>query len=333
MDARFHGLPPLKRFRLMQQQQALEEAAVFSSPLPAKKRKETRESIFLPEPTLPASASSYSLPAKKRVWALQPDFFCDQIVSPIDLNVKYEPPFEEEIKAADDEDNKRSAGVDSDSQSTENTQEILDKKEDEDEDDGILCAICRSTDGDPTDPIVLCDGCDLMVHATCYGSPLVKGIPEGDWFCNQCLVLASSKTESKGKTFSCCLCPIKEGAMKTTMEGHWAHIVCALLVPEVFFTDPEGREGIDCSKVPKRRWEEKCYVCNHTSGCAIVCSELKCPLAFHVTCGLKEDLCFELREGRKKGTIVAGFCKTHTELWEKQQQTGKFKIVAREDQK
>jgi hypothetical protein len=39
-------------------------------------------------------------------------------------------------------------------------------------------------------------------------------------------------------------------------------------------------------------------------------------LAFHVTCGLNEDLCMEYREGRK-GDIVAGFCRTHTDLWEK----------------
>lgn len=105
--------------------------------------------------------------------------------------------------------------------------------------------------------------------------------------------------------------------MKHTRDGRWAHIVCALYVPEVFFKDPEGREGIDCSKVPKRRWKERCYVCKSSRGCAIQCSELKCPLAFHVTCGLNEDLCLEYREGRKQGAIVAGFCKTHSDLWKK----------------
>ncbi|KAL6283363.1 hypothetical protein ACE6H2_014292 [Prunus campanulata] len=200
------------------------------------------------------------------------------------------------------------------------------KKEEE---DGIVCAICKSTDGDASDPIVFCDGCDLMVHATCYGDPLVKGIPEGDWFCTQCSL--SSVPSQSNEPSSCCLCPIKGGAMKATRDGRWAHIVCALYVPEVFFKDPEGREGIDCSKVPKRRWKERCYVCKSSRGCAIQCSELKCPLAFHVTCGLNEDLCLEYREGRKQGAIVAGFCKTHSDLWKKQEQTGKYKIVARED--
>ncbi|OMO92625.1 Zinc finger, PHD-type [Corchorus olitorius] len=206
------------------------------------------------------------------------------------------------------------------------------KEEFEEEEDGILCDICKSTDGDPTDPIVFCDGCDLMVHSTCYGNPLIKEIPEGDWFCSLCLASKSEKNTGDNKPLSCCLCPTKGGAMKPTNDGRWAHLVCAVLVPEVFFEDPEGRERIDCSKIPEKRWKGKCYVCRSRSGCVIECSEPKCGLEFHVTCGLKEDLCIEYKEG-KKGAVVAGFCKCHTELWKKQQQTGKFKIVARDEQR
>ncbi|KAJ6724668.1 RING/FYVE/PHD ZINC FINGER SUPERFAMILY PROTEIN [Salix viminalis] len=172
-----------------------------------------------------------------------------------------------------------------------------------------------------------------MVHATCYGNPLIKGVPDGDWFCSPCLASKSDR-ESKQPSLSCCLCPIKGGALKSTAangrDESWAHIVCALLIPEVFFENPDGREGIDCSKIPKRRREGKCYVCKSRKGCVIDCSEPKCHLAFHVTCGLNEDVCIEYKEGKKE-TIVAGFCKRHTELWDKQQQTGKFKIVAREE--
>lgn len=184
----------------------------------------------------------------------------------------------------------------------------------EDDDDGIVCAICQSTDGDPKDPIVFCDGCDLMVHTSCYGNPLVQGIPEGDWFCNQCL--AVTKVENID-SFTCCLCPNKGGALKSTVDGGWAHVVCALFVPEVFFHDSEGRDGIDCSKVPTRRWDHRCYVCEGRTGCAIDCSEPKCLLSFHITCGFSEDLCIEYREGKGKGAVIAGFCKAHTKLWEK----------------
>ncbi|KAI5318939.1 hypothetical protein L3X38_038647 [Prunus dulcis] len=94
-----------------------------------------------------------------------------------------------------------------------------------------------------------------MVHATCYGNPLVKGIPKGDWFCSQCS-LSSASSQSTESSF-CCLCPIKGGAMKHTRDGRWAHIVCALYVPEVFFKDPEVGEGIDCSKVHKKEVERE----------------------------------------------------------------------------
>ncbi|CAH9090997.1 unnamed protein product [Cuscuta epithymum] len=290
MGGKLQSLPPLKRFTQMQKNQ---ENAALSSNLPAKKRKlETRPPPDSPPPTTPTAATTCCLPAKKRIWAIHP----------LDLNVEYNPVPDDEIGSKE---------VD------------VSRKPEPDDDDGIVCAVCESTDGDPSDPIVLCDGCDLMVHTTCYGHPLTKGVPEGDWFCAKCM----AKDE---KPISCSLCPAAGGALKPTSDGKWAHLVCALFVPEVFFTDPEGREGIDCSKVPKRRWDQKCYICKSRKGCVLDCAEVNCTLAFHVTCGVEQGLCIEYNQGRSKGDIVAGFCRAHSDLWEKQQQTGKFKIVARD---
>lgn len=357
MDTKFQALPPLKRHRLLQQhQQENKENVPIALQLPAKKRKESRNPILADAAPHVTTTAAYCLPTKKRVWALHPDLVSGKPLSPFDLNVEYNPSFNEEIKAK--EENKKTPPDIIIDKSIESEQEDLKKEEEvtvldennqeeckeeeekeeedeeEEEDDGILCAICRSTDGDPTDPIVFCDGCDLMVHTTCYGNPLIKGVPDGDWFCIHCLASKSYRSESKHSSLSCCFCPTKGGALKPTttkgVDGSWAHVVCALLIPEVFFDDPDGREGIDCSKVPKRRWEGGCYVCKSRKGCVIECSEPKCPLAFHVTCGLNEDLCIEFKEGKKE-TIVAGFCKSHTDIWDKQQQSGKFKIVAREE--
>ncbi|CAN0925438.1 Protein Jade-1 [Linum grandiflorum] len=335
----FQTLPPLKRFRLLHQHQQdqhpggnkehIPPPMPSTQLLPSKKRIESRNQP-LPIPPPPV-AVAYSLPTKKRVWAFQPPDLDDdeeerafgkqppQPLSPLDLNVKYNPSSDYE---------RDTSSKNELSQLDEGDQKEVDEIECDIEcdDDGILCAVCRSTDGDPSDPIVFCDGCDLMVHTTCYGNPLIKGVPEGDWFCEECSV-------SKDDPLSCCLCPNQGGGLKpTTREGKWAHIVCALLVPEVFFEDPDGRQGINVSKVPKRRWQQRCYVCKSRKGCVIECSEPKCPMAFHITCGLKEDLSIEYNQGSKskEAAIVAGFCRTHTELWEKQQETGKFKIVARE---
>ncbi|XP_038691577.1 protein Jade-1-like isoform X2 [Tripterygium wilfordii] len=361
MDAKFQSLPPLKRFRLQQQEEQQKEKLaeeenkenmVIPSTLPAKKRRESRETLAARHYAAAAAATTttYNLPAKKRVWAMPPDLVLEMPFSPIDLNVEYKSSFDEEVKPKEEipladtadqsvqkkEEEKEVSVIDNASESFENSDTSLQEQDVEIsdvEDDGIVCAICESTDGDPSDPIVFCDGCNLMAHSTCYGDPLIKGIPEGDWFCAQCLAsrLSEDQNQEKPAPFSCCLCPVKVGAMKPTSDGRWAHILCSLFVPEVFFEDPKGREGINCSMVPKRRFKERCYVCMSSSGCAIECSEPKCPLAFHVTCGLKEDLIIEYKEGKKKaGAVVAGFCKDHTELWKKQQ-TGKFKIVAREE--
>ncbi|CAI0440849.1 unnamed protein product [Linum tenue] len=363
MATQFQTLPPLKRFRLMQQQQEDEEnkenippplMPSSSSPqlLPAKKRIESRKPPLQPlSPPRPAAAAAvaYSLPTKKRVWAFQPPDLNDDEYSvkplppppflPLDLNVQYDPRCDYEEGHNHNRNEKKRQEENHkipllSSQSTESTQadgenEISQIVSEEEDEDGILCAVCGSTDGDPSDPIVFCDGCDLMVHTTCYGAPLINGVPEGDWFCAECSVPDGTKNRP---SLSCCLCPKQGGGLKPTKkDGVWAHIVCALLIPEVFFEDPDGREGIDCSKVPKRRWREKCYVCKSRGGCVMDCSERNCPLAFHITCGLKEELCIEYRDGGSKGkeAIVAGFCRTHTELWEKQQGTGKYKIVAR----
>ncbi|KAK4796906.1 hypothetical protein SAY86_029232 [Trapa natans] len=344
MDAsKLRSLPPAKRFSAMQRILDKENARPPSDsphvPLPTKKRKESR---YFDKSVLSESCntSTYCLPAKKRVWAIQPD--SEFPFSSIDLNVTYKPPLPppppiyHPHNVDDGETGRESkflcecnkATHEIARQEVEKTKE-LDVKGAEDEDDGIVCSICQSTDGDPKDPIVFCDGCDLMVHTSCYGNPLVQGVPEGDWFCHQCL--EGSKVEGT-RSFSCCLCPKKGGALKSTVDGRWAHVVCALFVPEVFFHDSEGRDMIDCFKVPTRRWGQRCYVCEGRTGCAIDCSEHKCPLSFHVTCGFSEDLCIEYREGKGKGAIIAGFCKAHTNLWEKQQQTGKFRIVAREEE-
>lgn len=285
-------LPPSKRYKLLLHHQedlshSSSQSPYFLQSLPAKKR-------------LACFTAAVCLPAKKRVWA---PFYS----SSIDLNLRPGDEAEEEERPKEQA---NSGGEEAD-----------------EEDDGVICAVCRSTDGDPLDPIVFCDGCDLMVHASCYGSPLIDSIPEGEWFCALC----ERRAEKGAGETNCCLCPVQGGAMKPTEDGRWAHIVCALFVPEVFFRDPKGREGVDCSRVPDRRWKEVCYLCGAAGGCAVECSEPKCMLGFHVSCGLEQRLCFEYKE-RRGAVIVAGFCAEHTKLWEKQQQSGKFRIVAREEE-
>lgn len=121
-------------------------------------------------------------------------------VSPnaFDLNVEYKPSVVEKDRTLTVETSLEVEEYDGDKENID----PLDGEE-----DGVMCDVCQSTDGDPSNPIVFCDGCDLMVHASCYGNPLVKAIPEGDWFCWQCIASRSLKKKRESLSLAACVQP------------------------------------------------------------------------------------------------------------------------------
>jgi len=55
----------------------------------------------------------------------------------------------------------------------------------------------------------------------------------------------------------CKLCPSKDGAFKKTdHEKEWAHVVCALYIPEVEFADVSTMEPIILKSVPLERFQK-----------------------------------------------------------------------------
>lgn len=51
-------------------------------------------------------------------------------------------------------------------------------------------------------------------------------------------------------------CPNTDGAFKLTTTNRWAHLLCAIWIPEVRLANPafmEPVEGVEC--VPKSRWK------------------------------------------------------------------------------
>lgn len=81
--------------------------------------------------------------------------------------------------------------------------------------------------------MVFCDNCNICVHQACYG---ITTIPSGSWLCRTCTLCFRPE---------CVLCPNKNGAMKCTRSGHkWAHVSCALWIPEVSIGCVEKMEPI-----------------------------------------------------------------------------------------
>jgi len=76
------------------------------------------------------------------------------------------------------------------------------------------CQFCSS--GENEDKLLLCDGCDKGYHTYCF-KPKMENIPDGDWYCYECLNKATSERKCivcgghrqlpVGKMVYCELCP------------------------------------------------------------------------------------------------------------------------------
>ncbi|XP_048834170.1 protein Jade-3-like isoform X2 [Brienomyrus brachyistius] len=147
-------------------------------------------------------------------------------------------------------------------------------------DEDVVCDVCRSPESEEGNDMVFCDKCNICVHQACYG--IVK-VPDGCWLCRTCVL---------GIDPQCMLCPNKGGAMKATRAGtKWAHVSCALWIPEVSIACPERMEPITkVSHIPPSRWSLICSLCKLKMGACIQCSVKSCTVPFHVTCAFEHNL-------------------------------------------
>uniref|UniRef100_A0A3B4A6L8 Uncharacterized protein n=1 Tax=Periophthalmus magnuspinnatus TaxID=409849 RepID=A0A3B4A6L8_9GOBI len=178
-------------------------------------------------------------------------------------------------------------------------------------DDDSVCCICMAGEDRDANTMLFCGMCSIAVHQECYGVPY---IPEGQWLCRHCL-------QSPNQPADCILCPNLGGAVKRTDDDRWGHVVCALWIPEVGFSNTTFIEPIDgVGQIPSTRWKLTCYLCKEKGvGACIQCHKVNCYTAFHVSCAQKAGLYMKLEPVKETDTREANFyvkktsyCGSHT---------------------
>lgn len=177
--------------------------------------------------------------------------------------------------------------------------------------------MCADENGWTDNPLIYCDGenCEVAVHQGCYG---IQEVPDGEWFCAKCVKAAGMEPGTvNSETFCCELCPSSYGALKKTdRKDGWAHVICALYIPEVRFGNVHSMEPVILSDVPVDKFQKTCYICleerpnSAKKGACMSCNKNNCKRSFHVTCAQRKGLLCE--EGAVARNVkYCGYCESH----------------------
>uniref|UniRef100_A0A182J8S5 PHD-type domain-containing protein n=1 Tax=Anopheles atroparvus TaxID=41427 RepID=A0A182J8S5_ANOAO len=173
------------------------------------------------------------------------------------------------------------------------------------------CCVCSDDRGWSENPLVYCDGqsCAVAVHQACYG---IVTVPSGPWYCRKC------ESQERSARVRCELCPSRDGALKRTDNQGWAHVVCALYIPEVRFGNVTTMEPIILQLIPQERYNKTCYICQEagkgsraTVGACMQCNKSGCKQQFHVTCAQQLGLLCEEAGNYLDNVKYCGYCQHH----------------------
>ncbi|KAK2585361.1 hypothetical protein KPH14_010039 [Odynerus spinipes] len=173
------------------------------------------------------------------------------------------------------------------------------------------CCVCSDERGWTENPLVYCDGqgCTVAVHQACYG---IVTVPTGPWYCRKC------ESQERSARVRCELCPSRDGALKRTDQAGWAHVVCALYIPEVRFGNVTTMEPIILQLIPSERFNKSCYICEEQGrgsranvGACMQCNKTGCRQQFHVTCAQALGLLCEEAGNYLDNVKYCGYCQHH----------------------
>ncbi|XP_045103809.1 uncharacterized protein LOC123499603 isoform X2 [Portunus trituberculatus] len=183
----------------------------------------------------------------------------------------------------------------------------------------LVCSVCLGDHSDDLNEIVTCDGCSVSVHEGCYGisdsvsvSSTVSSCSTEPWFCDACKAGVVDPP--------CELCPnLGYTIFKETEMGRWVHLVCALYIPGVAFSEVDKLSFPTLFEMPYSKWGAKtCTLCEDErysrTGVCIGCDAGMCRGYFHVTCAQREGLLSEVNHGEAdQADPYYAHCKLHTD--------------------
>ncbi|KAJ3528710.1 hypothetical protein NM688_g7960 [Phlebia brevispora] len=183
------------------------------------------------------------------------------------------------------------------------------------------CLACHKNG--PATKVLRCRKCQFRVHPGAVGVTADASTFE-NWTCELC---ANEKNLEASLIPDCLLCPrIRRDPKKKALypppdtylrackptEGQaWVHILCAVFIPEITFSDASRLRLVEgVSTIPQYRWMNKCTLCDSSGGAVVRCSD--CPAEYHVSCAWKagHKFGFELqhvKSSKRDSTVIVDF--------------------------
>jgi hypothetical protein len=85
---------------------------------------------------------------------------------------------------------------------------------------------------------------EMCLCSACYGISRHCSVQE--WQCHRCY-------DGTSHAKDCSLCLLRGGALKPTDGGRWAHLVCAVSIPDVHFGDVQSKEPVITENITRAR--------------------------------------------------------------------------------
>ncbi|XP_060857752.1 lysine-specific demethylase 4A-like [Metopolophium dirhodum] len=145
--------------------------------------------------------------------------------------------------------------------------------------------------------LIRCEKCYLTVHKVCYG---ITVDTSSHWLCDRCM--------KNPRIVACVYCPLKGGALKEFKINGWSHVECHLFVHG---SSPLTTNTFSTDFITN----QKCVICNLTSGICFRCSESSCCAQFHISCGIFAGYDYQINQKRKHITLI--HCNNHSYIPDK----------------